>query len=181
MKNLEKNIEKYNINCQIEFSSQGLNKCLFDCDFNIEIIPFRILMYCKEYNIAKTQEGQNGNYSICFSKAHTGKEINLFFQNYNIKNELKFIYQIESLEGNYASKPEIVKEKEHLKLTLGNKDKKSVERLICQLTIIFNNFFSIKLNIDCFLFPFTYLFQVYDYNKRIFRNEISIYIKGYKE
>ena len=45
--------ELYNIKCQIQFNSPSYTSCLLDCEFNIEVIPFNIIAYCKEYNLAK--------------------------------------------------------------------------------------------------------------------------------
>lgn len=129
----------------------------------------------------KFHDSQNENFILCFSKIIAGREINLFIKNYNIKDKLKFKYTIKSLKNNRASKPEIKEENDHLRIFLGNKDNKSVERFNYQLTIIFSNFFQVKLNIDCFLIPFTYLFQIYDYNKKYFSSEINLYLKGYQE
>ena len=178
MKKFEKNIETYNIKSSIEFSSQNFERFLFDFEFNIEVIPLHIIICCKEYNIARNDEG---NYIVCISKIISGSEINLMLKNYNIDDILQFDYAIESLEKNTAKKPKIIKEKENVKMILGDNSEKLVKRLVCQLTILFSSLFSLKLYIDCFIIPFDYLFQVYDYNSKSFQNEINIYIKSNQE
>ena len=85
------------------------------------------------------------------------------------------------MKKNTAKKPKINKGKENLSIILGNKNEKFVKRLICQLSMIFNSFFSIKLKIDCLLIPFDYLFQVYDYNTKSFQKEIKLYIRVNQE
>ena len=64
---------------------------------------------------------------------------------------------------------------------MGNKNEKLMKRLVCQLTINFNNSFMFSINIDCFLVPFDFKFEVYDYNNKSFKNNIDIYLKDYKE
>ena len=121
IKSEENDKDIFNIKCQIEFNSPGSTSCLLDCEFNIEVIPLNIIAYCKEYNLAK---GDNEIYTLCLTQILTGSSINLFFKNYNIDKILDFTYKIESLENNTSEKPEIKKLKDHLELTLGNKDEK---------------------------------------------------------
>ena len=58
-----------------------------------------------------------------------------------------------------------------------NNDEKSMKRLVCQLTINFNNSFMISINIDCFLVPFDFKFEVYDYNNKSFNTNLDICLK----
>ena len=90
---------------------------------------------------------------------------------------LNFTYKNESLEKNTSEKPEIQKLKDGLQLIMGNKEEKSIKRLVCQLTINFNNSFMISINIDCFLVPFDFKFEVYDYNNKSFNTNLDIYLK----
>ena len=53
--------EIFNIQCTIEFNSPGYIRCLLDCEFNIEIIPLHIIVYCVEYNFAKNNDD---NYNL---------------------------------------------------------------------------------------------------------------------
>ena len=98
---------------------------------------------------------------------------------FNIDNELKFTYKIESLENNTSEKSDIKKDKEHLELTLGKKDDNLLKRLICKLYLNFNNVFNFIINIDCYLIPFDFNFEVYDYNKKSFSNRFDFYLKDY--
>ena len=174
----EKDKELYNIKCQIEFNSPGSTSCLLDCEFNIEVIPFNIIAYCKEYNLAKID---NENYTLCLTNILSGSSINLFLLFYNIDKELNFTYKIESVENNTSEKPDIKKDKNHLELTLGKKEDNLMRRLRCKLFINFNNNFNLIINIDCYLVPFVFKFEVYDYNNKTFNNNIDLYIKGYQE
>ena len=151
--------EIFNIKCKIEFNSPGCISCLLDCEFNIEIIPLHIIVYCDEYKLAKNNDD---NYTLCVAEILSGNLINLHFKHYNIDKTLNFTYKIESFENNTSEKPEIQKLKDGLQLIMGNKDEKLMKRLVCQLTINFNNSFMIYINIDCFLVPFDFKFEVYD-------------------
>ena len=158
MTNNEKENEIVNIKCKIEFNSPNCGSCILDCEFNIEIIPLNIIVYCDEYNLAKNNDN---NYILCVTEILYGNSINLHFKHYNIDKQLNFTYKIESLEKNTSEKPEIKKLKDGLQLIMGNKDEKSIKRLVCQLTINFNNSFMISINNDCFLFAFDFKFEVY--------------------
>jgi hypothetical protein len=168
--------ELYNIKCQIQFNSPGSTSCLLDCEFNIEVIPLNIIIYCKEYNLAKID---NENYKLCLTHIPSGSPINLYFKNYNIDNVLNFTYKIESLENNTSEKPDIKRDKEHLELTLGKKDDNLLKRLVCKLYLNFNNIFNFIINIDCYLIPFDFNFEVYDYNNKSFSNRFDFYLKDY--
>jgi len=61
---------------------------------------------------------------------------------------------------------------------LGNIDEKEMKRLKCQLFINFYNSFNMTINIDCYLIPFDFKFEVYDYNTKSYKNNIDIYLKG---
>ena len=111
IKNPESEKEINNIKCKFEFSSPNTTNCVLDCEFNIEIIPFNIIIYCKEYNLSIKSDD---NYILCLSKIRAGDSINLFFKNYNIDEELKFSYCLEPLENNTSNKPDIKKEKDKL-------------------------------------------------------------------
>ena len=176
MNQTEKDKEVFNIKCQIEFNSSGAGSCLLDCEFNIEVIPFYIIAYCNEYNLAKID---NEKYTLCLTNISTGNSINLFFKNYNIEKDLNFTYKIESLENNTAEKPDIKKLKDdHLELILGNKNEQIIKRLKCQLFVNFNNTFNIIINIDCYLIPFDFKFEVYDYSSKSYKDNIDIYLRG---
>ena len=49
---------------------------------------------------------------------------------------------------------------------MGNKDEKLMKKLVCQLTINFNNSFMVSINIDCFLVLLILKFEVYVYNNK---------------
>lgn len=175
MSNEEKDKEIISIKCKIEFNSPGSGNCLLDCEFNIEIITFNAIIFCKEYNIAKKSDD---NYILCLTYIAAGSPIHFFLGNYNIDKELKYTYQVESLEHNLCEKPEIQRKKGNLEMVLGNKDETSIKRLVCQLIINFNDSMSIKINIDCFIIPFDFKFEIYDYNSKAFSNNLDVYLKG---
>ena len=52
-----------------------------------------------------------------------------------------------------------------------------MKKLICQLTINFNNSILISINIDYFLVPFDFKFEVFNYNNKSFNTNIDIYLK----
>jgi len=56
MSNEEKDKDIISIKYKIKFNSPGSGNCLLDCEFNIEIIPFNAILYCKVYDIAKKLE-----------------------------------------------------------------------------------------------------------------------------
>ena len=58
-------------------------------------MPFSIILYCKEYNLAKIV---NEKYILCLTQILTGNSINLFFKNYIIDEELNCVHKKESLE-----------------------------------------------------------------------------------
>ena len=68
--------ELYNIKCQIQFNSPSYTSCLLDCEFNIKVIPFNIIAYCKEYNLAKID---NENYKLCLTHILSRSTINVYF------------------------------------------------------------------------------------------------------
>jgi len=175
MANEEKDKEIISIKCKIEFNSPGAGSCLLDCEFNIEIIPFNAIIYCKEYEIAKKSED---TYALCLTQTAAGTPIHFCVGNYNIDKELKYTYQLESLENNLSEKPEIQKKKGILELVLGNKDEKTIKRLVCQLIINFSDSMYIKINIDCYLIPFDFKFEIYDYNSKIFSDSLDVYLRG---
>ena len=80
MTNNEKENEIVNIKCQIEFNSPACGSCILDCEFNIEIIPLNIIVYCDEYNLAKNNDN---NYILCVTEILSGNSINLHFKHYN--------------------------------------------------------------------------------------------------
>ena len=177
--NKGKDKEIYKIKCQIEFISPGAQNCLLDCEFNIEIIPLNIIAYCKEYNLFRVD---NENYNLCLTNISAGNKINFIFKNYNIDKNLDFTYKIESLENNTAEKPDIKKSKESLELILGNKEEKLLKKLNCKLFVNFYNNFNLIIKIECYLIPFDFRFEVYDYNTKTFtNNSIDLYLKGYQE
>ena len=171
----EKDKEIISIKCKIEFNSPGSGSCLLECEFNIEILPFNTIIYCKEYEIAKKSED---NYALCLTQIAAGTPIHFCIGNYNIDKELKYTYQLESLENNLSEKPEMQKKKGILELVLGNKGEKSIKRLVCQLTVNFSDSMCIKINIDCFLIPFDFKFEIYDYNSKTFSNSLDVYLRG---
>jgi MoxR-like ATPase len=173
--NEEKDKEIISIKCKIEFNSPGSGNCLLDCEFNIEIIPFNAIIYCIEYNMAKKSDD---NYILCLTQIAAGTPIHFCLGNYNIDKELKYTYQLESLENNSSEKPEIQRKKGNLEIVLGNKDEISVKRLVCQLIFNFSDSMKIKVNIDCFLIPFNFKFEIYDYNSKAFSNNLDVYLKG---
>ena len=190
MENKEKNIEKFNINFKIEFKAPGFSSYLLECKINIEVIPLNIIAYCKEYNLSKIISNKNNNnkntiieneYNLCLTKILTGTPIHFVFKNYNIDKELDFTYKIESLQDNTAKKPKIEKSKGQLTLILGNEDEETMQKLYCNLFINFYNYLNLTIRIKCNLIPFDIKFEVYDYNKKMYANNIDLYVKGYKE
>ena len=175
MNNEELDKEIISIKCKIEFNSPGSGNCLLDCEFNIEIIPFNAIIYCKEYNIAKKSDE---DYILCLTQIAAGSSIHFCLGNYNINKELNYTYQLESLENNTSEKPEIQKKKGNLEMVLGNKEETSIKRLVCQLVINFTDSMSMKIFIDCYLIPFDFKFEIYDYNSKLFKNNLDIYLKG---
>ena len=175
MKNEEDNKEIVTIKCRIEFNSPGSGNCLLDCEFNIEIIPFNAIIYCKEYKIAKKSDSE---YNLCLTHISSGSIINFYIGNYNIDKEIKYTYQLESLENNTSDKPEIEKDKNNLKFILGKKSEINIKRLICQLIINFSDSMTMKIKIDCFLIPFDFKFEIYDYNSKRFSEQLTIFVKG---
>ena len=63
---------------------------------------------------------------------------------------------------------------------MGNKEEDLIKRLVCKIFFNFNNNFNIIINIDCYLIPFDFKFEVYDYNNKSFNNSIDLYLKGYE-
>ena len=178
MAQAEKDKEVIIIRCQIDFNSPGFKKCLFDCDFTIEIIPLQIIAYCDKFKLAKID---NEHYKLCETKVISGSPIKLFFKKYNINKKLEFTYKIESLEKNNSDKPEIIEKEDHLELILGKKDVQEAKRLNCQLFINFYDKFNMIINIDCYLIPFIFKFEVYDYISKSYKEAIDIYIKVHND
>ena len=186
MENKENDNELIRIKCKLEFNSPGFDSCLLDCEFNIEIIPFNSIIYCKEYDIVKNNSNNNSDkdkkiedYHLCLSKILTGSSIHFYINNYNINKECNYTYQLKSLENNTTSeKPEIIKGKDNLEIVLGKKNETSIQRLVCQLIIIFSNTMNIKINIDCFLIPFDFKFEIYDYNTKKFNNVFKVFLRA---
>ena len=174
---VEKEKELFNIKCKIEFLSPGCRSYILDCEFNIEIIPLYLIAYCDEYNLAKISDE---NYIFNLTEILSGNSINLHFKNYNIDKKLNFTFKIESLENNPSEKPKIKKSNEDLEIILGNKNQQTAKRLVCLLTINFNNSVKIFIKIDCFLIPFDFKFEVFDYNTKSFSNKIDVYLRNSK-
>lgn len=61
---------------------------------------------------------------------------------------------------------------------MGNKDEKTIKRLVWQLIIKFKDSICIKINIDWYLSPFNFKFEIYDYNKKDFSDSLDVYLKG---
>ena len=170
----EREYEIKHIKCQIEFSSIGSSKnCIIDCEFNIEILPLKIIVYCKECHLA---QNDINNYTLCLKEIISGNSINLFFKNYNLKKNIEFTFKIEPLNNNTSNRPKIIKKNDCLELIVDNKDSQ-IKRLNCELTINFNNFFIISISIDCFIIPFFFKFEIYDYNNKLFSPYLDIYLR----
>ena len=173
------NKELFNIKCKLEFSSPNTEKCLLDCEFNIEVIPFNIIAYCKEYNLSKISDNNDDNFILYLSKIKSGKSINICFKNYNINKKLEYSFQTVEMKNNTAEKPVISKNEDSLQLTLGKENETSIKRLVCELIVRFLNSKIIKIKIDCFLIPFDFEFKIFDYNSRSFNTNLNIFLDYY--
>ena len=173
-----KEISRYKLNAKLIFSlkTKSEEKEEFDCEFNLTLIPFKILIFNDKYNLSYL----NNKFILNLDYIHTSDVLIFYFKKYfEINNErIKPKIQLISKENNSAKLPkyDIKNEKIIIKNQENNK-----KRLNFILNILFKESFKIPIEMDILVIPFDYSFEVYDYYKEDFVENSTIYLKDTHE
>ena len=171
-----KESSKYKLNAKliVALNTKLKEKEEFDCEFNITLIPFKILIFNDKFNLSYL----NNKFILNLDYIHTSDHLIFYFKKYfEIKNErIAPKIQLISKENNSAKIPKYEIKNDQIIIENQEEDKK---RLNFILNIFFNESFKIPIELDLLVIPFNYSFEVYDYNKEDFvENSTTIYLKN---
>jgi hypothetical protein len=113
---------------------------------------------------------KNNELSLCSDKLIGDSTLNFLIKNYNKEEILEYKYQIQSLVGNVAPKPDINIHSDKMQLAIPKVENPT--KLHFSLSLKFSGKLTTKIIIDSIIIPFNYSFYVYDYDQKQYKNEL---------
>ncbi|KAK8853815.1 hypothetical protein M9Y10_016358 [Tritrichomonas musculus] len=139
-------------------------------EITLGIVPLKVRLRCLEYKLAE----QNKNLRLCCDKIHSGSKINFEIINYYINDHFLVAVELESLDENESSKPELYinKEKQQFQLTMPTIKEPKHGKFIIKIALSQKTVVSILC--DLIILPLVSSFEVYDYITKEFTTECKL-------
>ncbi|OHT04875.1 hypothetical protein TRFO_27550 [Tritrichomonas foetus] len=176
--------ETLNIKGYLNLRTESNKKLKIECIFQIILVPLNIILSCKHFKLCE----QDSMFRICCGKMLFENRIKIYVnrkRGNGIKimkkktGQLNFVAVVEALDGNEAGEPTLSTNTEagEILLEMPKPDFKNefeTKRLQCVVKIAFSQTFVSQVLIDCILYPFYIIFEIYDYRALKYTNNIEI-------
>ncbi|KAK8878640.1 hypothetical protein M9Y10_005420 [Tritrichomonas musculus] len=163
-----------NGNLIIETKSKTKNAKILNVDLRIifKIIPLKIKLYCKNYNLSLV----SNKLRVCSNEFYSGQSVKIHLDYFYSSTISPFNnYLLESENDNEADEPEISinTSKKYLKFEMNTTESK---KLHCTLKIAMSQTLYANILFECMLVPFCFFLEVYDPRKKAFvSNSIELF------
>ena len=153
------------ISTEKEFPLNSPNTLILDINIIVKTISISLLFSNDKYEM----EYKNGRFYLQANELFSNEELLFKFENFRVNNDVHFKVKCKSLEGNSSNiKPKFNEEnKNFIKITAP--EVKNPCRLKCLFEFYFNKKDKIQLIIDAVLKPIIFSFEIYDFEKKEFK------------
>ena len=153
------------ISTEKEFPLNSPNTLILDINIIVKTISISLLFSNDKYEM----EYKNGRFYLQANELFSNEELLFKFENFRVNKDVHFKVKCKSLEGNSSNiKPKFNEEnKNFIKITAP--EVKNPCRLKCLFEFYFNKKDKIQLIIDAVLKPIIFSFEIYDFEKKEFK------------
>ena len=164
------------ISTEKELPLNSPNTLILNINIIVKTISISLLFSNDKYEM----EYKNERFYLKTNELFSNEELLFKFENFRMNNEVYFKVKCKSLDGNSSNeKPKFNKENKNL-IKIIAPDIKSPCRLKCLFEFYFNKKDKIQLIIDAVLKPIIFSFEIYDFEKKEFKEgQTYFYVKDY--